>query len=228
MPSNHLILCCPLLLLPSIPPSIRVFSNESALCISWPKYWSFSFNISPSSEHPGLISFRMFLSLHFYRWAVPTLLFLTAESSYLPMRVKKRSMDELAEFLPRLWKVRVTWPHRVPVRALDQATETSSQAVKSGLKATLCPLLGTSVKTNLVLMTFVPVWNRKGKGHKCLEWLNAEWWNFFLANQNFFQEEESVIRKTLYIVTYEQNSAFYIIELSTYEWGSLCLLQPLL
>ena len=59
MPSNHLILCCPLLFLPSIFPSIRVFSNESAPCIRWPKYWSFSFNISPSKEHPGLISFRM-------------------------------------------------------------------------------------------------------------------------------------------------------------------------
>ena len=58
-PSNHLILCCLLLLLPSIFPSIRVFSNESALHIRWPKYWSFSFSISPSSEHPGLISFRM-------------------------------------------------------------------------------------------------------------------------------------------------------------------------
>ena len=59
MPSNHLILCHPLLRLPSIFPSIRVFSNESALCIRWPKYWSFSFSISPSNEHPGLISFRM-------------------------------------------------------------------------------------------------------------------------------------------------------------------------
>ena len=59
MPSNHLILCHPLLLLPSVFPSIRVFSNESALHIRWPKYWSFSFNISPSSEYPGLISFRM-------------------------------------------------------------------------------------------------------------------------------------------------------------------------
>ena len=59
MPSNHLILCCPLLLPPSIFPSIRVFSNESVLHIRWPKYWSFSFNISPSNEHPGLISFRM-------------------------------------------------------------------------------------------------------------------------------------------------------------------------
>ena len=59
MPSNHLILCHPLLLLPSIFPSIRVFSNESALHIRWPKYWSLSFNISPSNEHPRLISFRM-------------------------------------------------------------------------------------------------------------------------------------------------------------------------
>ena len=59
MPSNRLTLCRPLLLLPSIFPSIRVFSNESALRIRWPKYWSFSFNISPSNEHPGLISFRM-------------------------------------------------------------------------------------------------------------------------------------------------------------------------
>ena len=59
MPSNHLILCHPLLLLPSIFPSIRVFSNESALCIKWPKYWSFSYNISPFHKHPGLISFRI-------------------------------------------------------------------------------------------------------------------------------------------------------------------------
>ena len=65
MPSNHLILCHPLLLLPSIFPSIRVFSKESALRIRWPKYWRFSFNISPSNEHPGLISFRTdWLDLH--------------------------------------------------------------------------------------------------------------------------------------------------------------------
>ena len=59
MPSSHLILCRPLLLLPPIPPSIKVFSNESTLCMRWPKYWSFSFSISSSKEHPGLISFRM-------------------------------------------------------------------------------------------------------------------------------------------------------------------------
>ena len=59
MPSSHLILCCLLLLLPTIPPSIRVFSNESTLHMRWPKYWNFSFSISPSNEHPGLLSFRM-------------------------------------------------------------------------------------------------------------------------------------------------------------------------
>ena len=59
MPSNHLILCFPLLLLPSIIPSIKVFSNESVLCIRWPKYWSFSFSINPSNEYSGLISFKM-------------------------------------------------------------------------------------------------------------------------------------------------------------------------
>ena len=75
MPSNHLILCCPLLLLPSIFPSIRVFSNESALRIRWPEYWSFSFNISPSNEHPGLISFRMdWLDLLAVQWTLKSLL----------------------------------------------------------------------------------------------------------------------------------------------------------
>ena len=59
MPSSHLILCRPLLLLPAIPPSIRVFSNESTLRMRWPKYWSFSFSVIPSKEHPGLVSFRM-------------------------------------------------------------------------------------------------------------------------------------------------------------------------
>ena len=59
MPSSHVILCHPLLLLPPIPPSMRVFSNKSTLCMRWPKYWSFSFSMSPSNEHPGLSSFRM-------------------------------------------------------------------------------------------------------------------------------------------------------------------------
>jgi len=75
MPSNHLLLCRPLLLPPSIFPSIRVFSNESVPDIKWPKYWSFSFNISPSNEHPGLISFRMdWLDLLAVQGALKTLL----------------------------------------------------------------------------------------------------------------------------------------------------------
>ena len=75
MPSNHLILCRPLLLPPSIFPSIKVFSNESALGIRWPKHWSFSFNISPSNEHPGLISFRMdWLDLLAVQWTLRSLL----------------------------------------------------------------------------------------------------------------------------------------------------------
>ena len=75
MPSNHLILYCPLLLLPSIFPSIRVFSNESALSIRWPKYWSFSFNISPSHEYSGLISLRInWLDLHAVQGTLKSLL----------------------------------------------------------------------------------------------------------------------------------------------------------
>ena len=83
MPSNHLILCCPLLLTPSIIPSIRVFSNESALRIRWPKYWSFSFNISPSKEQSGLISFRMdWLDLHALQGTLKSQFFSTQLSSY--------------------------------------------------------------------------------------------------------------------------------------------------
>ena len=75
MPSNHLILCYPLLLPPSIFPSIRIFSNESVLGIRWPKYWSFTFSISPSNEHPGLISFRMdWLDLHAVQGTLKSLL----------------------------------------------------------------------------------------------------------------------------------------------------------
>ena len=75
MPSNHLILCYPLLLPPLIFPSIRVFSNESVLGIRWPKYWSFTFSISPSNEHPGLISFRMdWLDLHAVQGTLKSLL----------------------------------------------------------------------------------------------------------------------------------------------------------
>ena len=84
MPSSHLILCRPLLLPPSILPSIRVFSNESVLCIRWPKHWSLSFSISPSNEHPGLISFRMdWLDLLEVQGSSPTPQFKSINSSAL-------------------------------------------------------------------------------------------------------------------------------------------------
>ena len=90
MPSNHLILCWPLLLSPSIFPSIRVFSNESALCIRWPKYWSLNFNISPSNEYSGLISFRMeWLDLLAVQGTLKSLL--QYHSSKAPILQRKRS-----------------------------------------------------------------------------------------------------------------------------------------
>ena len=102
MPSNHLILCHPLLLLPSIFPSIRVFSNESALRIRWPKYWSFSFNISPSNEHPGLISFRMdWLDLLAVQGALKSL---------LPHHRSKPSILRHSAFFP----VQLSHPYMTP------------------------------------------------------------------------------------------------------------------
>ena len=94
MPSSHLILCCPLLLLPSIPHSIRVFSNESALRMRWPKYWSFSFSIIPSKESPGLISFRKITYKITHReYAVKTQLkLLTVNKTKLPTATAIRTM----------------------------------------------------------------------------------------------------------------------------------------
>ena len=95
MPSNHLILCHPPLLLPSIFPSIRVFSNESFLCISWPKYWSFSFSISPSNEYSGLISFRM-------DWLVLLVIPGTLKSLLQHHRSKASILRHLAFFIVQL------------------------------------------------------------------------------------------------------------------------------
>ena len=93
MPSSHLILCCPLLLLPPIPPSIRVFSNQSTLHMRWPKYWSFSFSIIPSKEHPGLISVRMdWLDLLAVQGTLKSL---------LQHHSSKASILRLSEFLKR-------------------------------------------------------------------------------------------------------------------------------
>ena len=104
-PSNHLILCRPLLLLPSIFPSIRVFSNESILCIRWPKYWSFSFSISPSNEYSGLISFRM-------DW-LDILAVQGTLKSLLQHHSSKASVLQSSAFFM------ATWPHIYQGRSLD-------------------------------------------------------------------------------------------------------------
>ena len=116
MPSRHLILCHPLLLLPPIPPSIRVFSNESTLHMRWPKYWSFSFSLSPSNEHPGLISFRIdWLDLLAFQGILKSLLqhhsskasipwrsaFFTVQLSHLYMTTGKTTFDLLFLFIRR-------------------------------------------------------------------------------------------------------------------------------
>ena len=94
MPSSHLILCCPLLLLPPIPPHIRVFSNESTLRMRWPKYWSFSFSVIPSKEIPGLISFRMdWLDLLAVQGTLKSLLHTTVQAA--ASRLTKRGQEEL-------------------------------------------------------------------------------------------------------------------------------------
>ena len=105
IPSNHLILCCPLLLLPSIFPSIRVFSNESAVCIRWPKYWSFSFRISPTNEHPGLISFRMdWLDLLAVQGTLKSLLqHHSSKASFLRRSISSQSNSHIH-----------TWPQEKP------------------------------------------------------------------------------------------------------------------
>ena len=100
--SNHLMLCRPLLLPPSIFPSIRVFSNESALCIRWTKYWSFSFSISPSNEHPGLISFRMdWLDLLAVQGTLKSLL---QHHSSNALSASDSCWEESVSFFPTVWK----------------------------------------------------------------------------------------------------------------------------
>ena len=119
MPSNHLILCCPFVLLPSIFLSIRVFSDESALHIRWTKYWNFSFNISPSNEHPGLISFRISFRIDSFR----------IDSKDLPNQ-------KLNHRLPRFRKITI-WVKRKSLGSLSNLIS----LVKSFLTITLYPHL---------------------------------------------------------------------------------------
>ena len=119
MPSNHLILCCPLLLLPSVFPNIRVFSNESALCIRWPKYWSFIFNNSPSNEHPGLISFRM-------DW-----LDLLAVQGTLISLLQHHSSKVLILLHPAFFTVQFSHPYMTPGKTIALTRRTFVEKVMS-------------------------------------------------------------------------------------------------
>ena len=112
MPSSHLVLCHPLLLLPPIPPSIRVFSNESTLRMRWPKYWSFSFSISPSNEHPGLISFRM-------DWLV-----LLAVQGTLKSSLQHHSSKESIFRYPAFFTVQLSHPYMTTGKTIALARET--------------------------------------------------------------------------------------------------------
>ena len=120
MPYNHLILCRPLFLLPSIFPSIRVFSNESALHIRWPKYWSFSFNISPTNEHPRLVSFRMDWSdLLAVQWTLKSLLqHHSSKASILSSKPSSQSNSHIHTWpleKPYPWLIDLCWQSNVSV-----------------------------------------------------------------------------------------------------------------
>ena len=136
MPSSHLILCHPLLLLSPIPPSIRVFSNESTLCIRWPEYWSFSFSISPSNEHPGLISFRMdWLDLPAVQGTLKSL---------LHNHSSKASIIRCSDFLT----VQLSHPYMTTGKAIDLTRQTFVDKVMSLLFNMLSRLVITFLPRN--------------------------------------------------------------------------------
>ena len=146
MPSSHLILCCPLLLRPRIPPSIRVFSNESTLCMRWPKYWSFSFSISPSNEHPGLISFRMdWLDLLAVQGTLKSLLqhhssiasilwcsaFFTVQLSHPYMTTGKTIALTRRTFVGKVMSLLLNMLSRLIIRTIKRQTTKSEKAMQT-------------------------------------------------------------------------------------------------
>ena len=149
MPSSHLILCRPLLLLASIFPSIRVFSNESALHIRWPKYWSFNFNISPSNEHSGLISFRMEISFRLDLLAVQGTL-----KSLLQYHSSKASILQCSDF----FMVQLSHPYTTTGKTITLTTQTFVGRVMSLLFNMLSRLV----------ITFLP----RSK-HLLISWLQS-------------------------------------------------------
>ena len=165
MPSNHLTLCCPLFLPPSIFPSIRVFSNESALCIRWPKCWSFSFNISPSNEHPGLISFRMdWLDLLAVQGTLKTLLqhhsskawilwhsaLFTVQISHLYMTTGKTIALTRRTFVGKVMSLLLNMLSRLVIAVLPRSKHRLISWLRSPSAVTLEPKKRKSVTVSIV------------------------------------------------------------------------------
>ena len=187
MPSSHLILCRPLLLLPPIPPSIMVFSNESTLCIRWPKYWSFSFRISPSNEHPGLISFRMdWLDLLAVEGTLKSLLqhhgskasifrcsvFFTVQLSHPYMTTGKTIALTRWTFVGKVMSLLFNMPSRLVITFLPRSKHVLTSWLQSPSTVILEP------KKNKVWHCFhcFPTYFPWGDGTRChdLSFLNAE------------------------------------------------------
>ena len=141
MPFSHLILCHPLLLLPPIPPSIRVFSNESTLRIRWPKYWSFSFSIIPSKEHPGLISFRM-------DW-----LDLLADQGTLESLLQQHSSKASILWCSAFFTVQLSHPYMTTGKTITLTRRTLLSKVMSLLLNTLSRLVITFLPRSKHLLT---------------------------------------------------------------------------
>ena len=120
MPSNHLILCCSFLLLPSIFPSIRIFSNESVLCIRWPKHWSFSFSISPSNEYEGLISFRIDWFDRLSRVLSNTTVQKPSAVILEPKKIKSDTVSTVSPSFPMKWWDQMPWSSFSECWALSQ------------------------------------------------------------------------------------------------------------
>ena len=147
----HLILCLPPLLLPSIFPNIRVFSNESALHIRWPKYWSFSFNISPSNEHPGLISFRMdWLDLLAVQWTLKSL-------------IQHRSSKSPILWCSAFFIVQLSHPYMTTGKTIALTRQTFVDKVMSLLKLTNLKLKGFYNYVTLWLLCHIPILELKTK-----------------------------------------------------------------
>ena len=187
MPSNHLILCRPLLLPPAVFPSIRVFSNESALHMKWPKYWSFSFNISPSNEHPGLISFRIdWFDLLAVQGTLKSLLqhhsskasilgcsaFFTVQVSHPYMITGKTIALTIQTFVSKVMSLLFNMLSRLVIHNIPSKKQTSSNFIAA---VTICSDFG-ALKIKFVIISSFPMYLPSSDGTKChdLSFLNVE------------------------------------------------------